>query len=1078
MSQTLHRLCASYALMPALLTFGVLFGGCSRQSREARHLKQADKFYSSGQLDKAEIEYRNVLQMEALNPQAIGRLGLVYSKEGRIDRALPYLRKGVELQPDNLDNWLYLSKIYLAAGDFKAARDGANLILDKNPNDPEAPSLLAQTAVHPAEYLEISRRLETLPAPAPKGAPVVLALGVLKMRRQDLAGAEASFRKALEIDPDMRAAKLALGTLLWSRKDMGQAEKMLAAAASEAPARSIETLQYAQFKVETGDADEGKRILGEMTAKAPDFVPAWLQLAKIATQKKKGDEGSALVSKVLALDPGNAEALLLGAQIKMAAGDNKGAVMDLERMQQLYPKSAQAYYQVAQGYTAMGDLVLAAQSLNRAIALAPDFIEAHILLAETNIRRKDFMAAFISMKQLVQEKPGFLQAWLLMADADRALGRFDDALAVYQHVERIFPGRAETSLLTGLVLLQQNKRAEARGAFNTALERSPGYTGAAEQLINLDILEKNLPAAATRAQGEVQRHPTLAAPRVLLARCLLAEQKEADAERELKKAIELQPDSTNAIYLLAHLYIVTNRQQTALNDLRKVVDSDPKAVRALMLMANIYFQQNDFAAARDAYERLLTIDPKSGSALNNLAYIYSERFGDLDKAYELAQRALEAQPGEPHVADTLGWIQFKRRKFASALNLLQESAADLPADAEVQFHLGMTDYYLGNEEAARIAFQNALQLDPAFHDKDTVAGHLRIITTEVASLDSTQLETLIARLKPATDDPVALTMLGQANERQGSFDKAVSANQAALGINPEFKPALLNLLRLYSDHGDTQRAIVTANAARKLDPSDPKIARALGHLVYQTGDYKWASSLLEEAAASAPDDPGIQEELGQAMYGVGRISESVAATRLALQLGIPPAEAVKANRMLDMIALSENPAIDPAASEKVEVILKSDPNYVPALMALGSIEEQRSDSKRGLETYQMVLGLRPEFAPATKRLAVLYSENSLDDKKALELATKAREVYPEDAELAKAYGIIVYRTGDFASSVTILQKAAKQRSNDAELIFYLGMAEDRLNRRAQSKDDLKRALTMNLRPDLAADAKRVLGDLN
>jgi Flp pilus assembly protein TadD len=109
-----------------------------------------------------------------------------------------------------------------------------------------------------------------------------------------------------------------------------------------------------------------------------------------------------------------------------------------------------------------------------------------------------------------------------------------------------------------------------------------------------------------------------------------------------------------------------------------------------------------------------------------------------------------------------------------------------------------------------------------------------------------------------------------------------------------------------------------------------------------------------------------------------------------------------------------------------------------------------------------------------KRLAILYAENPGDNQKALDLALKAREAFPTDPALAKALGIIVYRQGSYTRAVNLLQESAGQRSDDAELMFFLGMAHDRLKHRGESRQALQRALDLNLRADLAAEARRTL----
>src|SRR5262249_10936972 len=150
------------------------------------------------------------------------------------------------------------------------------------------------------------------------------------------------------------------------------------------------------------------------------------------------------------------------------------------------------------------------------------------------------------------------------------------------------------------------------------------------------------------------------------------------------------------------------------------------AAPALMQLGMIREQLKHFDAARDAYEKLLTVAPNAPLALNNLAVLYSEHFGQLDKAYELAKRAKEVA-NEPHIADTLGWIMYKQGEYNGALQLLQESAGKLPDVPEIQFHLGMTYYMLGEEEPARAALQKAVDASADFPDKNEARRRLSML---------------------------------------------------------------------------------------------------------------------------------------------------------------------------------------------------------------------------------------------------------------------------------------------------------------------------------------------------------------
>src|SRR5262249_12740083 len=187
------------------------------------------------------------------------------------------------------------------------------------------------------------------------------------------------------------------------------------------------------------------------------------------------------------------------------------------------------------------------------------------------------------------------------------------------------------------------------------------------------------------------------------------------------------------------------------------------AVPALMQLATIQLKLKHFDAARDAYEKVLTAAPNVPFALNNLAVLYSEHFGQLDKAYELATKAKEAAK-DPHIADTLGWILFKRGDYNGALPLLQDGAAKLPAVPEIQFHLGMTYYMLGEEGPARDALQKAADAPADFPAKDQARRRLALLAIPAGTANATVRTELENYLRESPNDPVPLPRLADVQQ--------------------------------------------------------------------------------------------------------------------------------------------------------------------------------------------------------------------------------------------------------------------------------------------------------------------------
>jgi Flp pilus assembly protein TadD len=120
-------------------------------------------------------------------------------------------------------------------------------------------------------------------------------------------------------------------------------------------------------------------------------------------------------------------------------------------------------------------------------------------------------------------------------------------------------------------------------------------------------------------------------------------------------------------------------------------------------------QREDEAIAE--YERALELAPRFAPAANNLAYLYAERGKNIDVALSLAQTAMEQLPNDPGVADTLGWIYYKKGAYLKAIGLLRDSAEKLPENAAVRYHLGMAYYRNGDRDNAKRELTKSLRMD-------------------------------------------------------------------------------------------------------------------------------------------------------------------------------------------------------------------------------------------------------------------------------------------------------------------------------------------------------------------------------
>src|SRR5205807_5353912 len=238
------------------------------------------------------------------------------------------------------------------------------------------------------------------------------------------------------------------------------------------------------------------------------------------------------------------------------------------------------------------------------------------------------------------------------------------------------------------------------------------------QLVAMAVVEKQPDAALSRVTKQIALAPKSGGLQWLLGTVYMDRREPAPAEGAFLKAIELDPTLIDAYVRLAQLYGTSRRYDQALAKLNEALKVNPLSLPAQMQLGLIYESKGDIPKAQQVYEKVLTLNPRFAPAANNLAVLYSEHGGNQEKALELAQRAKESAADDPHISDTLGWILYKRGIYQRAADLLKESAAKLPDQPVVQYHLGLASLKAGDKQGARKALTAAINSPANFAGKD------------------------------------------------------------------------------------------------------------------------------------------------------------------------------------------------------------------------------------------------------------------------------------------------------------------------------------------------------------------------
>jgi tetratricopeptide (TPR) repeat protein len=1056
-----------------LIIAATLITACSKETKKGRLLAEADNYFKTGNYDKAKLSYLNVLRLDPANALALERIGAMWQDDGAPLRAAGFLKKASELDPKNVQNRIRLARCYVATGHFNDGTKEALQVLEQAPDNGDAIITLTEAARSKEDIEAAEKQLQKFPKK--NDVSFYLAAANLSFSGGDLSTAVNALQQALAADPKSSAAHMAMGNLHLAQKDLKQAGEEFKKAADLVPVRSIERLKYCEFEWGVGDADEVRRIATDMTKSAPDYLPGWFWLAELAY---KYDEALSLLENVFGRDEQYLDGRRLQGDVLLAKGDTKKALEVLERLDQTYADVPLIKYKLARAYLQNNNINQARLALDQAVSLNPNYDDAVLLFAQVNLSTGHGEAVIEPMARLLRKRPNLRNAALVLAGAYDSLDRFDDAAVVLEEQAKLAPNDPQPLIALGMTYRRAKRIDEARQAFEKAAQLSPDNLFLIDQLVELDVADKHFDAARQLIQRQFQKTPNSPAPHFFEGKILAAEGKWAAAEAELQRTVQLDPNFASAYDLLVQTYLATNRLPQAVSQLQALLSKNPNNASVLMILALVYDRMKDYPKARDAYEKLLSTAPNFVPALNNLAYLYAERLNDLEKAYDLARKARELEGQDASIGDTLGWVLYKRGDYQQALTLLQESAGKAADNSEIQFHLGMTAYMMGQTDLARVALRKAASGTQDFPGKEQSKRHLALLeggTGVSPELSISQLETMT---KEQPNDVISQMRLGEAYGKQGAPEKAAAAFEQALKLNPKLVAAVTKLAELNAGPlQNKEKALAYAKKARELAPTDPQVAAILGKVAYDGGNFSWSYSLLQESARQRANDPSILHDLAWAAYSLGKVNEARDIMQKALTNNPDSAQAADAKKFLALTASDENSKELMSSESELQRELKSNPEYVPALMAQAALQAQRGQAKAATEIYNSILRRWPDFAPAQKRLATLYAQDPSTVAAASDLATKAHKTLPDDPELSELLGRLSYEKKEYPRAIQLFEESGRKKSLGADSLFYLGMSQLQARQTAEARGVLSQALVAGLQEPLATEAKRALADI-
>ena len=225
-----------------------------------------------------------------------------------------------------------------------------------------------------------------------------------------------------------------------------------------------------------------------------------------------------------------------------------------------------------------------------------------------------------------------------------------------------------------------------------------------------------------------QSSPLRVASDVRAALLYAAMGKTDESIRQLRVIVKEHPDNVDAISALAD----------ALRSDKKFLDSAEAYGRVLALTpsddksrwAVYYFRGVDYERAKEwskaepDLKEALNLYPEQPMVLNYLGYSWVDQGVHLDDAFKMLRRAVELEPNDGYIVDSLGWAYYKLGRYDEAVKYLERAVDLKPGDPTINDHLGDAYWRVGRKLDAGFQWNHARDLKPDPEDLPNILSKI------------------------------------------------------------------------------------------------------------------------------------------------------------------------------------------------------------------------------------------------------------------------------------------------------------------------------------------------------------------
>ena len=567
-------------------------------------------------------------------------------------------------------------------------------------------------------------------------------------------------------------------------------------------------------------------------------------------------------------------------------------------------------------------------------------------------------------------------------------GRIRDAVLEAQDIIKRDPNNLEAHKLLGRIYLR-------------SLGDMPGGNGS----------DNVLKLAIEQYERIVKIEPNNIDDRLLLGRLYRLNNDLQKAENELKTAVQLDPNSEEAITTLALLYSEEGDTAHAL----QVLSSVPATGRSAKLysaLGTTYEQRKDYKNAIEAYKKAIQLDRDNLDYIRGLAENLLND-GQMDAALDQYKVIADANPEDAQTYLRIAEIYRKQEKYDLALESLKKAETMVPDSMEVPYNVALVYQAQGRGDEAAKILQDLLK------------------KTEKPDNNYSQSD--------RSNRAVFIERLGRIYRDQSNHSAAVETFRKMLALGDESaESGYQEIIDTYREAKQWPQATAVAKEAVQKLPNNRDLRMVLDAQLADTGDADKALADVRSLLKGTAEDRPVYVALAQMNTRLKRWADADAALNKAEQLSAKP----------------------------------EDKQYVAFLR--GSTYERQKKYDEAEAEFRKVLAAEPQSAVTLNYLGYMNADRGVRLEESLNYIKQAVSLEPGNGAYLDSLGWAYFRLGKYDLAEENLNKASQHMGSDPSVQEHLGDLYQKTGRLKLAAAHWERALeewNKTVAPEVDSDAQ-------